>query len=321
MLDHESRVIDCNLAARNLVDAPEEWCGKPAAEFFSSLPSSVHRRLLEEPPQTELSIEESESTRWFALERRAVESSHETPDGRLIVLREITTQKQRETALEQHNERLEEFAGTVAHELQNPLNVAQAHLKLLRGQDHNEHLEAIETAHDRLEQQIDDVLTLVRVDDTIADDTSLQLADVATAATDHIDLADCDCEILIPPATTVRGDYDQLLRVFENLYQNACIHNDTVVTVRVGLLGQPETQHLDHPQGFFIEDTGEGIPAEIRTAVLERGYTTHTEGTGFGLSIVQTIVDAHGWEMNITESADGGARFEITGVEINLHTE
>jgi len=54
--------------------------------------------------------------------------------------------------------------------------------------------------------------------------------------------------------------------------------------------------HVDDEPGF-VELTAEG-------------------GTGFGLAIVREIVDAHGWEIAVTETADGGARFEITGVEI-----
>jgi len=45
------------------------------------------------------------------------------------------------------------------------------------------------------------------------------------------------------------------------------------------------------------------------------GYSTSEEGTGFGLGIVTQIVEAHGWEIAVTESEQGGARFEFTGVE------
>ena len=44
-------------------------------------------------------------------------------------------------------------------------------------------------------------------------------------------------------------------------------------------------------------------------------------GTGFGLRIVKQIVNAHGWDITITDSEDGGARFEITGVEITDETQ
>jgi signal transduction histidine kinase len=46
------------------------------------------------------------------------------------------------------------------------------------------------------------------------------------------------------------------------------------------------------------------------------GYSTAETGTGFGLAIVAEIAAAHGWSVEVTESASGGARFEITGVEI-----
>ena len=69
--------------------------------------------------------------------------------------------------------------------------------------------------------------------------------------------------------------------------------------------------------GFYVADDGPGIPAENREDVFDLGYSTNADGTGFGLSIVERIVDAHGWEIAVTESADGGARFEITGVEFD----
>ena len=45
--------------------------------------------------------------------------------------------------------------------------------------------------------------------------------------------------------------------------------------------------------------------------MFDSGYTTGEEGTGLGLSIVETIVTAHGWEIDVTDGAEDGARFEI----------
>ena len=67
--------------------------------------------------------------------------------------------------------------------------------------------------------------------------------------------------------------------------------------------------------GFFVADTGPGIPEPDRGDVFEAGYSTADDGTGFGLRIVKEITDAHGWEISVTESWQGGARFEITDVE------
>jgi len=67
--------------------------------------------------------------------------------------------------------------------------------------------------------------------------------------------------------------------------------------------------------GFYVEDDGPGIPADEREAVFAGGYSTAAEGIGFGLRIVEQVVDAHGWEIRVAGGSAGGARFEITGVE------
>lgn len=71
----------------------------------------------------------------------------------------------------------------------------------------------------------------------------------------------------------------------------------------------------DLDRGFYVEDDGPGIPEEERDAVFKAGYSTNEAGTGFGLNIVKQVVQSHGWEIIVTESLDGGARFEITGVD------
>jgi signal transduction histidine kinase len=49
--------------------------------------------------------------------------------------------------------------------------------------------------------------------------------------------------------------------------------------------------------------------------VFEPGYTSETDGTGFGLTIVKRIAEAHGWDVSIETGTEGGARFEFTNVE------
>jgi len=84
-------------------------------------------------------------------------------------------------------------------------------------------------------------------------------------------------------------------------------HGGEDVTVRVGT--------REDGDGFYVADNGPGIPEAERDAVFASGYSTGEEGTGFGLAIVSEIVAAHDWEIDIAESAEGGARFDITGVE------
>ena len=67
--------------------------------------------------------------------------------------------------------------------------------------------------------------------------------------------------------------------------------------------------------GCHIADDGSGIAADERRRIFESGYSTNTEGTGFGLAIVEEIVEACGWSISAAESETGGAWFAITGVE------
>ena len=82
----------------------------------------------------------------------------------------------------------------------------------------------------------------------------------------------------------------------------------TSLRIRVGT--------LDDESGFYVADDGHGIPKSERETVFTSGYSTGSDGTGFGLSIVEQIAEAHGWSVSVTASASGGARFEITDVDV-----
>ena len=83
--------------------------------------------------------------------------------------------------------------------------------------------------------------------------------------------------------------------------QDAGGHDSSALIITVG----------DTDEGFYVADDGPGIQPGDREDVFELGHTTHQDGTGFGLAIVQTIAEAHGWTVTAGESAAGGARFEV----------
>jgi signal transduction histidine kinase len=64
--------------------------------------------------------------------------------------------------------------------------------------------------------------------------------------------------------------------------------------------------------GFYVEDDGPGIPDDEKVRVFDQGFTTDTDGTGFGLYIVQALAEAHGWSVSVADAErETGARFEI----------
>lgn len=103
---------------------------------------------------------------------------------------------------------------------------------------------------------------------------------------------------------SVAADSDRLAELFENLFHNSIVHGREDVTVRVGPL----------EDGFYVADDGPGIPPAKRDEVFEMGYSERPHGNGLGLGIVADIADTHEWALTVTESRDGGARFEFTGV-------
>ncbi|MGM0718638.1 MAG: sensor histidine kinase, partial [Halobacteriota archaeon] len=109
----------------------------------------------------------------------------------------------------------------------------------------------------------------------------------------------------------IRSDRDRLRHLLENLMRNAVEHGESDVTVTVG----------DLEDGFYIEDDGAGIPIDLRERVFESGVSTADHGTGLGLAITKQVAEAHDWEIRVKNGDEGGARFEITGVEVDAETD
>jgi PAS domain S-box-containing protein len=212
--------------------------------------------------------------------------------------------REREQELARRNEQLEQFASIISHDLRNPLSVAEGRLELGRAEHDNEHLVAVGDAHERMRALIEDLLTLAREGDDIDDFEPVDLGAVLESCWTNVETA--AATLSSDTDRTVRGDKSRLKQLFENLLRNAVEHGGDEVTITIGELGDRE--------GIYIEDDGSGIPPEERKNVFEGGYSTSNDGTGFGLNIVEEIVEAHGWEIAVTESHTGGARFEITGM-------
>ncbi len=228
-------------------------------------------------------------------------------EGRIVsglaVSRDVTEQTRREAELRRRNERLEEFASVVSHDLRNPLQVASGRLELAREECDSDHLDGIDDALDRSRALIDDLLALARDGDRVEDPETLSLA--AAAERCRATIPDDGITLEVAGDRPVRADPTRMGRLLENLAVNAVEHGGAGVTVTVGPLAD----------GFYVADDGPGIPPDERDRVFEAGYSTGDDGTGFGLRIVERIADAHGWTVDAVESEDGGARFEITGVE------
>jgi signal transduction histidine kinase len=160
-----------------------------------------------------------------------------------------------------------------------------------------------------MEGLVTDLLELARHGTVIESTDEVELGAVANAAWSNV--ATADAELIVEADGAVAADRDRLVQLLENLFRNSVEHAiDAGLTVRVGV----------DADGFYVEDTGPGIPPDERDAVFERGHSTG-DGTGLGLTIVQAIADAHGWNLTLAESDAGGARFEFEGVDRPVHAQ
>jgi len=209
--------------------------------------------------------------------------------------------REREQDLADQNERLEEFASIVSHDLRNPLSVARGYLGQVDADE--EIVGEIEWALDRMDRLTDELLTLARQGQIVGDTERVSLSRVAYDAWQAIDGGAATLSVE-DDVGSIEADPERLVELLENLFRNSIEHAhspDDPVTVTVG-----RTE-----SGFFVEDDGPGIPDAEKGDVFEQGYTNADDGTGFGLYIVRTLADAHGWTVGVTDAKSGGARFQF----------
>ncbi|QZX98435.1 PAS domain S-box protein [Halobaculum rubrum] len=231
--------------------------------------------------------------------------------------KDITARKEYEAELERQNERLDEFASVVSHDLRNPLTVASGRVELERAERDSDHLDTAINALERMERLIDDMLALARQGEAVGETQTVSLGSVSEAAWKQVETA--GAELSVETELSIEGDPHRVQQLIENLFRNAVEHGTADGQSATGDAGDdPELRVTvgDLDDGFFVEDTGQGLPDDDRDSIFESGYTTSEDGTGLGLAIVRRIAVAHGWETSATNGPSGGARFEVTAVNV-----
>jgi signal transduction histidine kinase len=309
IVDDESDVVYSNTAARDVFAVGPGWRGMDAAAFFGPHAEQVR-------PDVETTregpMELGDGDRYFDIRRTAIRTPAGTTRGWVVVFSDVTE-------LKRTNRRLDQFASMVSHDLRTPLNRAMTRVERLAREGSDERIETLRTELARMESIIDDMLQLARAGEAVDTTEACSLGDLVTEVWETLETDDAELECHVD-GTTIEGDPARLFQVFENLLGNALAHNDTPLTVRVGLIdgnGDLADGDAATPRGVFLEDDGRGIPGDEREEIFEHGYTTGRDGNGYGLSIVRHIVEAHGWKIRATEGTDGGARFEITGFDVD----
>jgi signal transduction histidine kinase len=332
VVDHGNRIVDINPLGRRMISAQNRRVvGKPVQEvipptmFEGEDTGFLEATTVDATYRGIWTSSVADRQRCFDVQITAFGASDD-PAGRVALINDVTEREirknrleQRTSELERQNEQLEQFAGVVSHDLRNPLTVAKGYLDGAQDvADDGELLAEAEQSLDRMEAIINDVLALAREGQSIGETEAVELSEIATAAWKNVDTP--AATLVVANDGTFEADSDRLLNLFENLFRNAVEHGATASQPRSD--GGPENDGASvtvtvgwEGSGFYVADDGPGIPDGEREDVLSFGYTTADSGTGFGLSIVEQVADAHGWSVEVGESESGGARFSFPDVE------
>jgi len=314
VVDERRRVVDFNPRARRLRPSLVDHVGKPLSGVLPALDEQIPLDP-ESVVTDQFSLETDEGVRYFSVRVSplAGEGSADEVIGYSVLLRDITELEESRRELQRQNEQLDRFASIVSHDLRNPMSVVEGYADKVearlddledQGADVNgmrDDVERICAAQDRMEAIVSDVLTITRESKSVEETTAVEFERVVREAWHTVD--PFDATLAIDGGGTIRADPDRLRTIFENLFRNAADHSRDPITVWTAV----ETG------GFYVEDTGPGIPADRVDDVFEYGFTTSDDGTGLGLSIVRTMAQSHGWSVRVDDEYDGGTRFVFSG--------
>ncbi len=222
----------------------------------------------------------------------------------------------RASELNSHLKELNLAAAGLAHETRNPLNIIRGLAQLISKQNAPPEIQAksreIIEETDRVTAQLNEFINYSRPREVRRAPTDLAAVVNEMVRTLHFDLEEkgIDLQLQIEPIW-IEADEQLLRQALFNLALNAvqAVSARGVILIRAGRRTQDEA---------FIEiaDNGPGVPPENRTEIFKPYFTTHEEGTGLGLAVVQQIVLAHGWEIHCLAHEPAGALFRIAHIRI-----
>ena len=232
------------------------------------------------------------------------------------------------TPLRRAEEMRADFVANASHELRTPLAALSGFIETLQGSARDDakarerFLAIMQDQARRMARLIDDLLSLSRIELNAhrRPDTPVDLVPIVRQVADGLQTLARDRGVSVhieaAPALIVPGDRDELVRVFENLVENALKYGAAGKRVDIALRpaaspeGEPEAQ-------VDVRDYGPGIAPEHLPRLTERFYRVDVNesraqgGTGLGLALVKHILNRHRGRLSIESTAGAGATFAV----------
>jgi two-component system phosphate regulon sensor histidine kinase PhoR len=218
-----------------------------------------------------------------------------------------------------------DFVANASHELRTPLASLAGFIDTLQGSARDDaaartrFLDIMKAQATRMARLIDDLLSLSRIElkAHLQPQTQIDLVSVVRHVADGLQVLARDrgvtIDIDMPAALPIRGDRDELIRVFENLIENALKYGAT--GKRVAVSGRQEATSGGSEAVIAVRDFGPGIAPEHLPRLTERFYRVDVVesraqgGTGLGLALVKHILNRHRARLSIDSTPGQGATF------------
>ena len=231
------------------------------------------------------------------------------------------------TPLRRVEEMRADFVANASHELRTPLAALSGFIDTLRGSAREDpaarerFLPIMQAQADRMARLIDDLLSLSRIELNahLRPDKQVDVGAIVRQVADSLQTLARDRNVEVKTIGSsapllVPGDRDELIRVFENLVENALKYAasgkrvDIALSVGEGPDGKREAR-------IAVRDRGPGIAPEHLPRLTERFYRVDVSesraqgGTGLGLALVKHILNRHGGRLTIESVLGQGATF------------
>ncbi len=222
--------------------------------------------------------------------------------------------------LEESFNRQKQFLSDASHELRTPTSIIKSFcdVTLSRERTSQDYREAIRKIGDTVNRMCDIINRILVV--SRLDTKTIQFKPVNV---DLLEMMKDVVKLVEPSAQTrgiettlsgtnimVKGDREGLMEVFTNIVENAIKYNKPEGRIEIAV-SDAGSQAV-----VIIQDTGIGIPQDEKEKIFDRFYRVDasrgiTVGSGLGLSIVRTIVEAHGGTIDVTSEVGVGSAFHI----------
>jgi two-component system NtrC family sensor kinase len=206
------------------------------------------------------------------------------------------------------------LSSKVAHEINNPLGVILGYASHLEGKVAPDtpiyrYVQDIKTESRRCKKIVEELLSFARVPapKLLSKDLSGILREIVQFASNLPETRHCEIVTRFPDNfPLVRVDEDQIYQVAINLILNAANAIEGPGRIVVGTEFDPKGEAI-----ITFEDTGPGIPDELREKIFEPFFTTKPQGTGLGLAITKQIVKQHLGTISVESKPGAGTKFSI----------